>query len=473
MPPSPGLPARFANGFPEGADEQGLTRSSTMSSISTSSDTESPSVAKLLALPENPKLWTPSHLSTYLTSTLRFKEDAALPERIAQDIAHFVYEHKLTGRVFLRLTESDLNDMGVNPLWRDALLASSRALRKRVLQGRIWGFGSPMAEDTGSVRNRRFPSTVDESGEEDDPSSPSRGHTRVDSAGRVRAMAASFERTASTDSEGSANGVQRSHSLSRLSTANGNETDDEILSASDVSDVELTEEEAAQMLAATQKAAETGVVPSLAPEPIPVPDVAIVVEEKVDPEFSVEELLVAEGANGAGAAAWESDLEDDGGTAKKLPIPGSRKGTKSRGNTIGRKNGAPLADMFRATAEPPQTVAAPAATQEEVAALRARVADLELRLNDLAQREAETRRLLEESRAAQLQLEIAHVQFELVREQREREEQESAQRKAEEEQRMLNPTPTQIPVYVVLVGVGLCAVIVQSVLRRFALGRAR
>ncbi|KZV90856.1 hypothetical protein EXIGLDRAFT_750426 [Exidia glandulosa HHB12029] len=494
MPPSPGTPVRFANGLGQADDLNGedqfgsIRRSSTLPGLSSSSgDAESPSVAKLLALPENPKLWTPSHLSSYLTSTLRFKQDASLPQRIAQDLSHFVYEHKLTGRVFLRLTETDLNDMGVNPLWRDALLASSRGLRKRVLQGRIWGFGSPVAGGEeegarfGSSRSRRFPSTVDESGEEEDHgSSPTRprGHVRVDSAGRVRAMAASIERTASNGSDGA-------RPSSRLGNGNGNETDEEIMSASDVSDIELTEEEAAQLLAETNAAAVSGadaVVPPLTPEPIPVPDVAIVVEDT--PELTVEQLLATNG-KGAGAEAWEFEPDDENGngTAKRLPVPapiltsrpGSRKGTaKSRGNTIGRKNGAPLADLFRASSpEPPATPAVATATQEEVAILRARVEDLEERLAALAQREAETRRLLEESRAAQLQLEIAHVQAELAREEREKAEQERAEAREQEERGMLNPSPGQIPAYVVLVGVGLCAVIVQSVLRKFAFGRAR
>lgn len=436
-------------------------------------------------------MWTPSHLSSYLTSTLRFKQDANLPDRIAKDLSHFVYEHKLTGRVFLRLTETDLNDMGVNPLWRDALLTSSRGLRKRVLQGRIWGFGSPVpagGEDDGSrFGSRRMPSTVDESGEDEEGASPTRprGHVRVDSTGRVRAMAASIERTASNGSEGSA---PRPHS--RLGTGNGNETDEEILSASDVSDIELTEEEAAQLLTGTKNGTEG--VPPLTPEPVPVPDVAIVVEAKdAEPELSVAQLLTAEGTNGK-ADGWEfeADDEDANATAKRLPVPalssraGSRKGTasKSRGNTIGRKNGAPLADLFRASSpEPPAAEAAPpiaqaappAASQEEVELLRARVEQLEARLSELAAREAETRRMLEESRAAQLQLEIAHVQSELAREQRDKEEQERAEQKERDERGMLNPTPGQIPAYVVLVGVGLCAVIVQSVLRKFAFGRTR
>lgn len=493
MPPSPGTPVRFANGAGGGDtsdSETGIRRSSTLPMLSSSpADGESPSVAKLLALPENPKLWTPSHLANYLTSTLRFKQDANLPDRIAQDLSHFVYEHKLTGRVFLRLTETDLNDMGVNPLWRDALLTSSRSLRKRVLQGRIWGFGSPVA-DAEMKRARRFPSTVDESENENDgeePSSPVRptnaGHVRVDSTGRVRAMAASFERTASTGSSDGGHAPRTPSSHTRVDTGGSHEAEEEILSASDVSDIELTEEEAAQLLA-EQDAAKAGAPMPQTPEPIPVPDVAIVVEPEGDGELSVEQLLAADGAS-----AWEdADNEGDGdanGTAKRL-VPtlkeitptsraGSRKGTgRSRPATIGRKNGAPLADLFRP--EPPVSPAPPAepaATAEEVAALRARVAELESRIEQIAQREAETRRLLEEARAAQLQLEIAHVQAELAREQREQEEAHEKEERAREEHGMLAPSIGQLPTYAVLVGVGLCAVIVRSVLRKFAVGRAR
>lgn len=61
-------------------------------------------------LPSNPKAWTPSQLSLYLSTTLRVRsgETLQLPTPVAQDIANFVRESKITGRSFLRMKEDDL-----------------------------------------------------------------------------------------------------------------------------------------------------------------------------------------------------------------------------------------------------------------------------------------------------------------------------------------------------------------------------
>lgn len=66
---------------------------------------------KLEDLPTNPKLWTPSQLSSYLTTSLRVRsgEAMSLPLPVARDIATFVKESKINGRLFLRLCEQDLN----------------------------------------------------------------------------------------------------------------------------------------------------------------------------------------------------------------------------------------------------------------------------------------------------------------------------------------------------------------------------
>ena len=60
-----------------------------------------------LDLPDDPKSWTPSQLSSYLSATLR-TGDAKLPAPVAKDIATFVNERRITGKTFLRLTEDDL-----------------------------------------------------------------------------------------------------------------------------------------------------------------------------------------------------------------------------------------------------------------------------------------------------------------------------------------------------------------------------
>jgi hypothetical protein len=81
---------------------------------------------KLEDLPTNPKLWTPSQLSSYLTTALRVRsgEAMSLPLPVAQDIATFVKESKINGRLFLRLCEQDL-DQSVSQIVRTALPSSN------------------------------------------------------------------------------------------------------------------------------------------------------------------------------------------------------------------------------------------------------------------------------------------------------------------------------------------------------------
>ncbi|KAF8885456.1 hypothetical protein BD779DRAFT_1801307 [Infundibulicybe gibba] len=81
-------------------------------------------------LPPNPKVWTPSQLSSYLSRALR----------------PFVRKSKITGRIFLRFEEDDLEKYDINKPWRTALLAASRTLRQNILQGQIWGFPPQDAE---------------------------------------------------------------------------------------------------------------------------------------------------------------------------------------------------------------------------------------------------------------------------------------------------------------------------------------
>lgn len=66
---------------------------------------------KLEDLPANPKLWTPAQLSSYLTTALRVRsgEAISLPLPVARDIAVFIKESKINGRLFLRLCEQDLD----------------------------------------------------------------------------------------------------------------------------------------------------------------------------------------------------------------------------------------------------------------------------------------------------------------------------------------------------------------------------
>jgi hypothetical protein len=122
--------------------------------------------------------------------------------------------------------------MGINQLWREALLDTSRILRKKVLQGRIWGFGhievpsddddySPSPTKPHKSRPGRIPTTVDEVTEheaiDEQPASPLPGGYR---RGRVRSMIESLERSGSSAS-GSEHVISPTEDL-------GPEQDDEI-----------------------------------------------------------------------------------------------------------------------------------------------------------------------------------------------------------------------------------------------------
>lgn len=171
-----------------------------------------PSPVKVDELPSNPRVWTTSQLASYLITALRVRsgEVLPLPLQVAKDIAAFVKEARLNGRSFLRLNEQDLESMGINNLWREALLNASRNLRQNVLKGRIWGI-----EDDANESSRVLPyrncfnsssSSIDEiSGSQE--STPNKTNERK---GRVRGLIASLERTSSSGSSFSNHGSSTS-----------------------------------------------------------------------------------------------------------------------------------------------------------------------------------------------------------------------------------------------------------------------
>lgn len=61
-------------------------------------------------LPPNPKIWTPSQLSSYLTRALRVRSGERPPERVAQDITSWVRREGVSGRTFLRWTDQNLKE---------------------------------------------------------------------------------------------------------------------------------------------------------------------------------------------------------------------------------------------------------------------------------------------------------------------------------------------------------------------------
>lgn len=122
--------------------------------------------------------------------------------------------------------------MGINQLWRPAMLTASRSLRQNVVQGRIWGFGSTAVEEEEDEPLRSTPSkfkhqslpanmeplnfdlsTISERPDERTSGAHSEAEAESDGwikrgmlslsrtrAGKVKGMVASFERSASSSS---------------------------------------------------------------------------------------------------------------------------------------------------------------------------------------------------------------------------------------------------------------------------------
>lgn len=125
IPPALDIPADRRNGNGIGgyvsADEASKPRrrprrSETMPVIPLSNPGLLAPAPTVEELPDNPKLWTPSQLATYLTSALRVTssgkpgevESIGLPPLVAKDIASFVKSARIGGRTFLRMNEEDL-----------------------------------------------------------------------------------------------------------------------------------------------------------------------------------------------------------------------------------------------------------------------------------------------------------------------------------------------------------------------------
>ncbi|THH31226.1 hypothetical protein EUX98_g2991 [Antrodiella citrinella] len=234
--PLPAPPA-FSSGDGHGSTDEASAprrarRADTLPSVPSSAPSpfiNTPIPVSVVDLPYNPKLWTPSELSSYLATALRVtspdktqesSDVVVLPARVAKDIATFVREMSITGRTFLRLNEDDLNIMGVNQKWREALLLASRNLRQNVIKGRIWGpdldpelesITSPSSSRPGSTSpsrplpnpplyaNPEYNSSASSIEELPQPS-PQSGRLRRKN-GRVQGMVASFERSGSFSSD--------------------------------------------------------------------------------------------------------------------------------------------------------------------------------------------------------------------------------------------------------------------------------
>lgn len=235
-------------------------------------------------LPRNPKTWTPSQLSVYLAAALRVRSGARLPDRVARDITLWVRREAVSGRTFLRWTDEDLKALGVNTLWRGALLTAARNLRQNMLRGRIWcaPTSEPEQEENGapfgSSLSYAFPAsspdlTFADTSADADTGRPGRN---TNANGRVRGIVDKWERESAS-----------SRSSSRSSSHRGSESEP----GSD---------------------ADVGAVPTaVSPTPpLPFPSKGSAAVDATD-EPSIEALLAAECASPApmdgswGARAWE------------------------------------------------------------------------------------------------------------------------------------------------------------------------
>lgn len=104
--------------------------STSVASSSSSSSSSSPLASLLLT---DPRTWTPSEVTLYLSHVL-----CLVPRPLLQDLHAFVRQERLGGKAFLRLREADLEAKGVNWRWRRLMTEASIRLRRDALKRRIW-----------------------------------------------------------------------------------------------------------------------------------------------------------------------------------------------------------------------------------------------------------------------------------------------------------------------------------------------
>lgn len=113
LPTPPPHPSTLPSYQPSANPEQWVTpkRSKRAETLPFSIPDPDITPVKLEDLPTNPKLWTPSQLSSYLTTALRVRsgEAMSLPLPVTRDIVTFVKASKINGRLFLRLCEQDFD----------------------------------------------------------------------------------------------------------------------------------------------------------------------------------------------------------------------------------------------------------------------------------------------------------------------------------------------------------------------------
>lgn len=226
--------------------------------------------------------------------------------------------------------------MGVNKLWKEALLASSRNLRRNVLKGKIWG--SPVESDPDDDHFANTPNSSTSSFEYphnatdgDSPGphylKPYRRHRN----GRVRGMVESFERSGSFSSDSSLSELaERSAFIAQY------DVNQHPIAQSPVEGTSHFPELSAPSPIPLPPAAESS---SRSPSKRPLPRVPVhpSLRELPTEEPTVEELLEAEGeelGSSWGARAWETFDQKPGITVKKLIQDAPRSDTTNPDMTI-------------------------------------------------------------------------------------------------------------------------------------------
>ena len=210
--------------------------------------------------------------------------------------------------------------MGVNKLWKDALLTSSRNLRRNVLKGKIWGSPAEGDPDDDFLANMSNSSTsslesLRNATDGDDPGPHSIKPYRRYRNGRVRGMVESLERSGSFSSDSSFSELAERNAFIAEYDANQH-----VISQSPVEGPSHFPELSAPSPLPLPPAAESS---SGSPSKRPLPQVPIhpSLRELPVEEPTIEELLEAEGeepGSSWGARAWEELDHKPGITVKKL-----------------------------------------------------------------------------------------------------------------------------------------------------------
>jgi len=211
--------------------------------------------------------------------------------------------------------------MGVNKLWKDALLTSSRNLRRNVLKGKIWGPTADGDPDDDLFLNMSNSSTSSlepfrNATDGDHPGPHYIKPYRRYRNGRVRGMVESFERSGSFSSDSSFSELAERNAFIAQCDAN-----QDVIAQSPVeASSQFPELSAPSPLPLSPLAADS---PSRSPSKRPLPQIPVhpSLRELPIEEPTVEELLETEGdelGSSWGARAWEEFDDKPGITVKKL-----------------------------------------------------------------------------------------------------------------------------------------------------------